>query len=174
MEAPEMEAPGMEAIVAANRELIWRGRVMRCALGGGGVRVDKQEGDGATPAGLLPLRRVLYRADRLRPPACAVPVEPIAPTDGWCDDPASGDYNRLVHLPFDAGHEELWRRDALYDLIGVLGWNDGPVVRGRGSAIFLHVARPDYAPTEGCVALALSDLTRVLEEGLTTIRVLPD
>lgn len=148
------------------------GMVWRCALGRGGVRVEKQEGDGATPAGLLPLRRILYRADRVAPPACRAPVEPIAPTDGWCDDPAHPDYNRQIRLPHPARHEELWREDALYDIIGVLGWNDAPVVRGRGSAIFLHLARPDLAPTEGCIALPERELRAALAAGLTGIEVL--
>jgi L,D-peptidoglycan transpeptidase YkuD (ErfK/YbiS/YcfS/YnhG family) len=162
----------MEAIVHPNGELAWRDLTMRCSLGKSGVRVDKEEGDGATPVGVLPLRRILYRADRLPPPRCALPIEPIASDDGWCDDPTHRDYNRLVRLPHDARHEEFWRRDAVYDVIGVLGWNDTPVVKGRGSAIFLHVARPDYAPTEGCVALGLPDLIRLLAEGLTALRVL--
>lgn len=142
----------------------------RAALGRSGIRPDKREGDGATPAALLPLRRVLYRADRGPPPPCAVPREPIAPDDGWCDDPSHPDYNHLVRLPHPARHEELWRRDGLYDIVGVLGWNDAPVQRARGSAIFLHVAAADYAPTEGCVALALPDLQAVLAAGLTAIR----
>jgi len=162
----------MEAIVYPGGRLIWRGQTLRCALGNGGVRAEKEEGDGATPAGLLPLRRILYRADRVPPPRCTMPIEPIAASDGWCDDPADRDYNRFVHLPHDARHEELWRRDEAYDILAVLGWNDQPVVKRRGSAIFLHVARPDYAPTEGCVALALPDLSRVLAEGLTALRVL--
>jgi L,D-peptidoglycan transpeptidase YkuD (ErfK/YbiS/YcfS/YnhG family) len=160
----------MEAVVFPDGKLIWRGQPLRCAVGIGGVRSDKAEGDGATPAGLLPLRRVLYRADRMPPPRCVVPIEPIAQNEGWCDDPAHPDYNRHVSLPHDAHHEELWRRDEVYDLLAVLGWNDSPVMRGRGSAIFLHVARPAYAATEGCVALALPDLTRVLAEGLTALR----
>jgi L,D-peptidoglycan transpeptidase YkuD (ErfK/YbiS/YcfS/YnhG family) len=163
----------MEAIVASDGRLIWRGQTMRCALGKGGVRVEKEEGDGATPAGLLPVRRILYRADRVPPPRCAMPIEPIAASDGWCDDPIDREYNRFVQLPYDARHEELWRRDEVYDIVAVLGWNDSPVVKRRGSAIFLHVARPDYSPTEGCVALALPDLARVLAEGLTAVRVLP-
>ena len=145
--------------------------MFRATLGRGLVRLDKQEGDGATPAGVLPLRRVLYRADRGPPPACAVPIEPLAPDDGWCDDPAHADYNRMVRLPHDARCEELWRTDGVYDLIGVLGWNDAPVVRDRGSAIFLHVARPDYAPTEGCVALAPADLRHVLAMGMRELVV---
>ena len=145
----------------------------RCILGKGGVRQDKREGDGATPIGLLPLRRVLYRADRLAAPACAVPVDPLAPDDGWCDDPQHPEYNRPIRLPHPARHERLWREDAVYDIIGVLGWNDAPVQRGRGSAIFLQLARPDGAPTEGCIALSERDLRAALARGLTAIEVLP-
>ncbi len=146
---------------------------MRCcaAIGRGGIRTHKREGDGATPAGLLPLRRVLYRADRTARPRAAVPAAPLAPHDGWCDDPSHADYNRPVRLPHDGRHEALWRADSVYDIIGVLGWNDAPVQRGDGSAIFLHVARPDLAPTEGCVPLALPDLRAVLDAGLTAILV---
>jgi L,D-peptidoglycan transpeptidase YkuD (ErfK/YbiS/YcfS/YnhG family) len=109
---------------------------------------------------------VLYRADRVPPPRSAVPREPIAPADGWCDDPAHPDYNRMVQLPHPARHEALWRDDTLYDIVGVLGWNDDPPQRGRGSAIFLHVARPDLAPTEGCIALPAADLRSVLDARL--------
>jgi len=146
--------------------------VLRCAIGRGGARADKTEGDGATPIASLPLRRVLYRADRVAAPACAVAVEPIGPDDGWCDDPSHPDYNRPVTLPHPARHERLWREDPLYDIVGVLGWNDAPVVRGRGSAIFLHLARVDLAPTEGCVALPERELRALLAEGLTEICVL--
>ena len=140
-------------------------------IGAGGIRADKQEGDGATPLGLLPIRRVLFRADRGARPATALPAEPIAPDDGWCDDPGHADYNRQVRLPHPARHERLWREDAVYDVIGILGWNDAPVVRGRGSAIFLHVARSGFAPTEGCVALPEPDLRRLLAAGLTALEI---
>lgn len=143
----------------------------RAAIGRGGITSEKREGDGATPAGLLPLRRVLFRADRLAPPVCAVPREPIAPDDGWCDDPASPAYNCLIRLPHAARHEQLWRADPLYDVVGVLGWNDDPPVRDRGSAIFLHVARSGHAPTDGCIALSLADLLLVLKAGLRAIMV---
>lgn len=147
------------------------GVTYRAALGRGGVRADKREGDGATPLGLLPLRRVLYRADRVAPPECAVSIEPLAPSDGWCDDPSDTHYNRMQMLPYDASCEQLWRSDGLYDVIGILGWNDAPVLAGRGSAIFLHVAYPDYAPTDGCIALALSDLRHILAAGVTELLV---
>ena len=162
----------MQVVVHRDGRLVVCGFVLRAALGRSGVGAHKQEGDGATPAGLLPLRRVLYRADRTPVPAGGVPVEPIAPNDGWCDDPSHPDYNRMISLPHEARHEALWRTDGLYDLIGVLGWNDAPVKRGLGSAIFLHVASPDYAPTEGCVALALPDLRQVLAAGVTELLVL--
>ena len=143
----------------------------RVALGHGGVRSDKMEGDGATPRGSLPLRRVLYRADREPIPAASVATEALCPEDGWCDAPGDPCYNRRVVLPYSGRHERLWRADGLYDLIGVLGWNDAPVAAARGSAIFLHAARPDYAPTEGCVALAIADLRRVLAAGLSGVQV---
>ncbi len=153
--------------------LRFQGRTYRAAIGRGGIRAEKVEGDGATPAAPMALRRVLYRADRVARPTVNVPVEPIAPTDGWCDDPSRKEYNKPVTLPFDGSHEELWRRDAVYDVIGVLGWNDAPVVRGRGSAIFLHVARPDYAPTEGCVALELRELMELLAAGCAGVDARP-
>ena len=159
------------ARVGADGLFRFRGDVLRCALGRGGINARKREGDGATPAGLLRLERVLYRADRGPRPACAVPAEPLAPSDGWCDDPTHTDYNRAITLPHPAGHEALWRDDDVYDLIGVLDWNRAPVERGRGSAIFLHLARPDMAPTEGCVALPAPELRRVLAAGLIMIEI---
>lgn len=142
--------------------LSFQGRRLRCALGRGGVRVDKREGDGATPAGAFPFRRLLYRADRLAQPITRLSAGRIMEDDGWCDDPGDAHYNRQIRLPFHARHERLWRDDHLYDVIAVLGYNDSPPVAGLGSAIFLHVARPDYGATEGCVAVALSDLLALL------------
>lgn len=136
----------------------------RCALGRSGVSAAKREGDGATPAGIFPLRRVLYRADRLDQVRSGLPASPIAAADGWCDQPGHPDYNRQVTLPHPARCEALWREDGLYDLLAVIGHNDAPVVPGAGSAIFLHVAAPGYAPTAGCVALALPDLEAALAE----------
>ncbi len=136
----------------------WHGRRVRCALGRGGVRRDKREGDGATPVGVFPLRSVLFRPDRVPLPQTRLPVRALRPEDGWCDDAAHHRYNRRVALPFAAGHEALWRADHLYDLIVVIGYNDAPVAAGRGSAIFLHIAAPDYRPTDGCIATAYPDL----------------
>ncbi len=170
-----MAPPDGEAIVHADGRLVFQGRVLRCALGRGGViaAARKHEGDGGTPTGLLELRRLFYRADRDPIPRTSLPRVPIAPDDGWCDAPAHAEYNRLVRLPFEASHERMWRDDALYDIVAELGWNDAPVVPGRGSAIFLHLASPDYGPTAGCVALSRPDLLAVLAAGLTALRVLP-
>ncbi len=143
--------------------------IVRVAIGRAGLTSHKLEGDCATPRGLLALRRVLYRADRVARPRAVVPVELLAPEDGWCDDPGDVAYNRMVRLPYAGRHEELWRRDGLYDVICVLGWNDQPVKRGDGSAIFLHVATADYAPTEGCLAVSQADLTRLLAAGLDAV-----
>ena len=123
---------------------------------------DKLEGDGASPIGVWPVRRVYYRPDKGPAPETGLPVIALKPGDGWCDDPGEALYNRLVPLPCPGSHERLWREDGLYDLVAELGFNDDPVVPGKGSAIFLHVARPGYLPTEGCVALAEADLRLVL------------
>ena len=147
------------------------GLSLRAAHGRGGIIAHKREGDGGTPVGLLRLVRVLYRADRLAPPRCIVPLEPISPSDGWCDDPADAAYNKPVRLPCPASHEELWRADGVYDVIGVLDWNLAPIVPGCGSAIFFHVATLDYAPTAGCVALALPDVLAALAAGMSAINV---
>jgi len=134
-----------------------------CALGRAGCRVHKREGDGATPIGRWTMREVLYRPDRVRRPRTGLPTKPIRTDDGWCDAPADRNYNRPVRLPYRASAERLWRHDALYDVVVVLGYNDRPRSRGRGSAIFMHVASPGYAPTQGCIALERSHLLRLLE-----------
>ncbi len=134
---------------------------MKCALGRSGIRPRKREGDGATPAGVFNIRRLFYRPDRLPPPATLLSVTPLAPNFGWCDDPANARYNQLVHLPFEKNHEKMWRSDNLYDVVVELGFNDLPVIRGQGSAIFLHIASTDYAPTEGCIAVSLQDMRRL-------------
>jgi L,D-peptidoglycan transpeptidase YkuD (ErfK/YbiS/YcfS/YnhG family) len=139
-------------------------RRVRCALGPAGIRpaAGKREGDGATPAGVWPIREVWFRPDRGAPPATEFRVHAMAEDDGWCDDPRDPAYNRHVKLPYPASAERLWRRDGIYDIVVVLGHNDDPPVPGEGSAIFLHVARPDYSPTQGCVAVARADLEDLL------------
>jgi len=145
-------------------EVVWRGHRAKAALGKGGLKpaAEKREADGASPIGAWPLRKVLWRPDRGSRPQTALPVEAIGPEDGWCDAPLDPAYNRPVTLPYPVSAERMWRDDDLYDLVVVLGHNDDPVIPGAGSAIFLHLARPDYGPTEGCVALARADLEALL------------
>jgi L,D-peptidoglycan transpeptidase YkuD (ErfK/YbiS/YcfS/YnhG family) len=136
--------------------------VMPCALGRRGKSFRKHEGDGASPCGTWPVRYAYYRADRLRRPRTGLQLVPLQKDTGWCD--ASGDrhYNQPVTHPYPASAERLWRDDGLYDVVVVLGYNDAPRIHSRGSAIFLHVARPGYLPTEGCVALVRPDLIWLL------------
>ncbi len=139
-------------------------RRVRCALGKGGVKpaAEKREGDLASPAGIWPIRRVLYRPDRGAAPKTALPVAPLAPDDGWCDAPGDPAYNLPVKRPYPASSEAMWREDHLYDLVVVLGHNDDPPVAPMGSCIFLHLARDGYLPTEGCVAVTRADMEELL------------
>lgn len=156
------DAPPLDIVVSPSR-IAQVGRTrFRCAVGRGGIRQAKREGDGGTPAGVWPLREVLYRADRIAKPKTALPVRALSPNDGWCDAPGDANYNKPVRLPYPASAEQLWRADHIYDLIVVVGYNDAPVVPGAGSAIFLHFARSNYSPTAGCVAFAPADLLKVL------------
>jgi len=137
-----------------------------CALGRSGVipASDKKEGDGFTPTGRYPLRCVYYRPDRLAAPVSCLPVDALSADYGWCDDPDSSDYNKLVRLPYGRSHEKLWRDDHVYDVILVIGHNDAPVVPGKGSAVFVHIAREKFTPTSGCVALQEIDFLRFLRQ----------
>lgn len=137
-------------------------RVLRCGLGRGGIRATKREGDGATPRGCWPLRAVVYRADRALRPRTGLAVRRIARGDGWCDAPGDRNYNRAVRHPYPASAEHMWRADSLYDLVVVVGHNDRPRRRGLGSAIFIHLARAGYRPSEGCITLSPRDLRRLL------------
>jgi len=133
-----------------------------CALGTGGRRARKREGDGATPIGRWRLSEVFYRADRLPRPRTGLPVRALKPCDGWCDAVGDRNYNRWVHHPYRASAEKLWRSDRLYDLIVTLDHNARPRIQGLGSAIFMHVAGPGYPATAGCIAVERPQLLRLL------------
>jgi L,D-peptidoglycan transpeptidase YkuD (ErfK/YbiS/YcfS/YnhG family) len=136
--------------------------LMPCALGRSGVKVVKREGDGATPRGRFLLRNVYFRADGMMRPTTALRLQAVRKTDGWCDSPFDRNYNRRVALPYEASTETLWRDDGMYDVVVVLDYNDVPRIKNRGSAIFMHIAKPGFPPTEGCIALRMNDLRRVL------------
>jgi L,D-peptidoglycan transpeptidase YkuD (ErfK/YbiS/YcfS/YnhG family) len=145
-----------------------RGRVsvgnlrFTCALGKGGTKRTKREGDGATPVGTYRLRSLWYRSDRIERPQTSLLIRATKQSDGWCDSSNHRRYNRPVSLPFNFSHELMWREDHLYDVVVEIGWNDRPAKPGRGSAIFMHLARPRYLPTEGCIALSKADMNKLL------------
>jgi L,D-peptidoglycan transpeptidase YkuD (ErfK/YbiS/YcfS/YnhG family) len=160
-----------------------------CSIGKNGITVTKREGDNATPAGEFALRQVFYRADRLSPDELMTlnklkeqgfSVQALTQDDGWCDDSASAFYNQYIQLSsFKTGeiphHENLWRKDNRYDIVVVMGYNDDPVIPGKGSAIFMHIAgqtpQGNYQPTAGCVAFSKGDLLQVLESVTPTTKI---
>lgn len=149
------------------------GTVFRCALGRGGVRAVKREGDGATPLGRMRLLYGYFRRGRFGTRS-GLTLRPIDSHLGWCDAPADRNYNRPVRLPYPAGHERMERPDRLYDACIVLDYNIRPRLRGRGSAIFFHVAKPGFRPTEGCIAVSPRVMARLLPKlsRSTVLRVL--
>jgi L,D-peptidoglycan transpeptidase YkuD (ErfK/YbiS/YcfS/YnhG family) len=154
----------MSTITISSSGVSWQNQPpVRCALGLNGLcaETEKREGDGKTPLGIYTLRRVLYRADRLETPQTVLPLRALREDDGWCDAPADPAYNRPVMLPYPATHERLWRKDHVYDLIGILSHNDSLPVPDMGSAIFMHLARPDYSSTRGCIAMDEVNLRRL-------------
>lgn len=147
--------------VFPNGSLVYVGKQYRCALGRGGVKEGKVEGDGATPAGCFPIRKIFYRADIVGMQPFLISAQPIQKGEGWCDDPNDARYNTYIATSYE-GNEFFFRNDAVYDIIAVIGYNDAPPIRGKGSAIFMHVAREDYSKTEGCIALSRKDLLEIL------------
>jgi L,D-peptidoglycan transpeptidase YkuD (ErfK/YbiS/YcfS/YnhG family) len=144
------------------------------ALGRGGVRANKREGDGGTPMGVFRPRRLWWRADRHARPMTELPARRIRPDDGWCEDPADRRYNRPVRVAPTSKADRLTRTDTLYDFIVEIDHNTKPRIAGRGSAVFIHAARPGFAPTAGCVALNIKSLRQLLARlgPRTRIRIL--
>ena len=132
-----------------------------CALGPAGIVRNKREGDRGTPAGRFRLLWGYYRPDRWRPPTAGPPLKPMRRDQGWCEDPSSARYNRPVRLPAAECSDRMWRDDHLYDLTFVLDQNFSRRAKGRGSAIFFHLAREGLAPTAGCVAIRAADMRKL-------------
>jgi L,D-peptidoglycan transpeptidase YkuD (ErfK/YbiS/YcfS/YnhG family) len=155
-------AAAYENLEYRDGRLYWSRDSTRAAVGRSGVKADKREGDDATPAGTYPLGSVLYRPDRTPRPTSGLAVRPLMRSDGWVDDPGDANYNRLVSLPYPASAEQMWREDHLYDVVVIIGYNTDPIIPGAGSAIFLHVAAPDFTPTAGCVVIEKEILIKLL------------
>jgi L,D-peptidoglycan transpeptidase YkuD (ErfK/YbiS/YcfS/YnhG family) len=142
--------------------LVAGGNAVPVALGRTGLKADKREGDGGTPAGRFHPVRLWWRADRLPPPRTLLPLRRIRPDDAWCEDPSDRRYNQAFRRSANEPGDRLRRADGLYDLIIELDHNTRPRVAGRGSAVFIHVARQELTPTQGCIALTRKDLLRLL------------
>jgi L,D-peptidoglycan transpeptidase YkuD (ErfK/YbiS/YcfS/YnhG family) len=142
--------------------LIAGGRTIPVALGRSGIRADKREGDGGTPKGTFWPRQLWWRADRHPRPRTFLAVRAIGPEDAWCEDPSSRHYNQPVRRDREHGGDRLRRDDQLYDFIVEIDHNSAPCIRGRGSAVFLHLARDNFGPTAGCVSMTKSSMLRLL------------
>ena len=136
----------------------------RCALGKAGTGKKKKEGDCVTPKGKYKIIKVFYRADRIKRIKSNFRLYKIKKNMGWCDDPLSKNYNKLIKLPSKFSHEKLYRKDKLYDLILVLNYNLKPILKNKGSAIFIHITNKNYKETKGCVGLKKRDLIFILND----------
>ncbi len=136
-----------------------------CLFGKNGITNNKEEGDMKTPTGIFPIRKIYYREDRVgKIENTTIECIPIEKDSGWCDDVNKDKYNTFVKLPFDGRYENLWREDSSYDIVVSIGYNDSPVLKGKGSAIFLHIARDDMQYTEGCLAIKKEDMLLLLNK----------
>jgi L,D-peptidoglycan transpeptidase YkuD (ErfK/YbiS/YcfS/YnhG family) len=143
--------------------LIYKNSKFRCSLGINGIKNKKEEGDGITPKGIFKLKKIYYRKDKVKNIVTKVKKIKITKDMGWCDDPKSKFYNKLIRLPSKFGHEKLYRKDDIYNLIIVLDYNMNPVTKNKGSAIFIHLAKKNYKPTQGCVGLKQNDLIKLIK-----------
>ena len=150
----------MELLVK-NNHLFVEGRQIRCAIGLNGLTENKQEGDLCTPIGIFDFDKIYYRADRLGDMEFIIDSSIINKNDGWCDDQKSDLYNQYIQFPFQESAEHLYRDDHIYDIVCVINYNTFPVIPGHGSAIFLHIAKPGFLGTEGCIAIEREALIEI-------------
>ena len=148
-------------LVVKNGFLNYQNQKYKCSIGYNGLTNNKSEGDGCTPIGTFKINKILYRPDKINNYKFNLDSEIIEKKNGWCDDIESDLYNQKINFPFNQSAEHLYRNDDLYDIICVIDYNLNPIIRGKGSAIFLHVASDDYSPTHGCVAIKKDDLLKL-------------
>ena len=144
--------------------LIYRNYKAKCAIGKRGIGIKKREGDLITPKGAYKIRYVLYRKDRVKKLKTKLKKIVLKKNMGWCNDPNSTHYNKLIKLPATYSFEKLYKKENIYDIILVLNYNMRPIVRNKGSAIFIHVVKGNYKKTEGCVSLKKNDLLKILKQ----------
>jgi len=143
----------------------------RCALGKAGIGKKKKEGDNITPKGLYKIVKIYYRKDRIKKISSKFELIKITKNIGWCDDPNSEKYNQIINLPTKYSYEKLYRKDNIYNLILVLNYNMNPVVKNKGSAIFVHIAKKEYQPTQGCIALKKNNLIKLISKINKNIKI---
>ena len=136
----------------------------RCSLGKAGIKKKKKEGDQVTPKGIFKVIKIYYRKDKIKKIISPIKKIQIKKNMGWCDDPKSDLYNQQIKLPSKFSYEKLYRKDGLYDIILVLNYNTSPIVKKKGSAIFIHIAKRKFKPTEGCIGLKKNDLIKLLKK----------
>ena len=149
-------------IVKKSGYLKYKNFKYRCALGKAGINKKIKEGDGITPKGVFKITKIYYRADKIKIIKTNIKKIKITKNMGWCDDPVSRFYNQQIKLPSKFSHEKLYRNDDLYDLIAVINYNTNPIIKNKGSAIFMHVSENSYKKTQGCIALKKKDLINIL------------
>ena len=158
-------------IINKSGHLKYKNFKFRCALGKAGIGEKKQEGDNVTPAGNFKIVQIYYRSDRVKKISSKLRAIEITKNMGWCDDPNSKNYNQLINLPSRYGHEKLFKKNNIYDIIVVLNYNMKPVIKNKGRAIFIHVAKKTYQPTQGCIALKKNDLLKLLSNVRKNIKI---
>ena len=144
---------------------------VKCALGKRGIGNKRREGDFITPKGNFKIKYILYRKDRIKRIQSKIKKIIIKKNMGWCDDPLSKDYNKLIKIPSEYNYEKLYKKDNVYDIILVLNYNMNPVVKNKGSAIFIHVTKTNYKKTEGCVAIKKVHLLKIIKELKNNIKI---
>lgn len=158
-------------IVKNSAHLEYKNLNFRCALGKAGIGVKKIEGDNVTPKGIFKITKIYYRSDKIKNIKTSLKKIEIKKDMGWCDDPNSNFYNKEIKLPSKFSHEKLYRKDNLYDLVAVLDYNMNPVIKGKGSAIFIHIASKSYKKTKGCIALKKKHLIKILSQIKKTTKI---
>ena len=151
-------------ILIKNKSLTYNNYKVKCSLGKRGIGIKKKEGDLITPKGSFKINGILYRPDKVKNLITKLRKKMINKKMGWCDDPKSKKYNQLIKLPFKFNFEKLYRSDNIYDIIFILSFNTNPIIKNKGSAIFIHIAKKDYSPTKGCVAIKKNDIKKLARE----------
>jgi L,D-peptidoglycan transpeptidase YkuD (ErfK/YbiS/YcfS/YnhG family) len=158
-------------IVKKSGYLKYKNLKFRCALGKAGIKKKEKEGDNITPKGIFKITRIYYRADKINNITTSIKKVKIKKNMGWCDDPNSNFYNKQIKLPSKYSHEKLYRKDSLYDLVLVLNYNTNPIIKNKGSAIFLHIANDSYKRTKGCIALKKKHLVLLISKIKKNIKI---